>query len=533
MGTSRAILAAALLLAPAASAAPPAGQSALLNGMHDIESLDWMKNATPGCDKGWITDLQYIGSSGTAGPNCHDDATGAGVSIIQRLDLSGSESFPTNSGDVAGFAQTFASFAAQCPKLHVFIMGNEPNFSVNKSDPDCSAPTYAAAYVAVHGAVHAQAGHEQDLLLIDPNSPYSPGCLESLREIIAGVTGAGVVPDGFALHAYTRAPNGGALTAALVSDGATQNDGTIDECAGGATWNDTWHSHFRIYRDYIGVIEAAGLGGKPVFISESGNACDVAAGNACYPDGDVGYFQALYAEADQWNATAGTKIRAITPYRWTKNDDGTGRDFEIGSRAGLLSDLTQAFAAGYAWTTPGCGGAAGAGGSAGAGGASGGSTATGGGTSSGGGTTATGGTTASGGGSAGASSGDSSDVDGGCGCSVPGRRERDGVGLISLAMLGLAGRKRGRARPRRALRDARDSNAATSMPGGAARSRRRAASKKLGVRLASAGWCSALGSASKRAWADAGRWLARCGPGLLGPPRAPEPRRSRGVKPNG
>ncbi|HSQ65912.1 MAG TPA: hypothetical protein VLM85_21975, partial [Polyangiaceae bacterium] len=102
-----------------ASAAPPPGQSALLNGMHDIESTAFMTGATPGCDKGWITDLEYIGTSGTPAANCHDAAVAAGVSIIQRLDVDGSASFPVNTTSAPGYASAFASYAAQCPNIHV------------------------------------------------------------------------------------------------------------------------------------------------------------------------------------------------------------------------------------------------------------------------------------------------------------------------------------------------------------------------------------------------------------------------------
>ena len=339
-------------------AAPPPGQSALLNGMHDIAALSWMKTATTGCsDKGWITDLQYIGTSGTASGSCHTSATSAGVSIIQRLDASGSQSFPHNASQAAGYGTSFASFASRCSNIHVWIAGNEPNFTVHKSDPDCSSAAYAASYVEVHKRVHALAGHQNDLVLVASNSPYSPGCLESLRQIIDKIKARGVTPDGFALHAYTQAGSGGSLSAGQVTHSKTVNDATRDECPGGATWNDTWHWHFRIYRDYINkVIKPKGLGSKPVFITESGNACTPQKGNACYPDADVGYFAALYADVNAWNQSNTPRIRAITPYRWTSNDDGTGRDFAIGKRSKLLGDLKKAFNKRYAWTTPNCGG---------------------------------------------------------------------------------------------------------------------------------------------------------------------------------
>ena len=40
----------------------------------------------------------------------------------------------------------------------------------------------------------------------------------------------------------------------------------------------------------------------------------------------------MYAEIRSYNASHITKVRAITPYRWTGNDDGSGRDFAIGTR---------------------------------------------------------------------------------------------------------------------------------------------------------------------------------------------------------
>ncbi len=335
---------------------PPPGQSALLNGMHDIESAKWMLTATPGCDKGWVTTLRYIGHTGTPAIDCYTQYTKAGLSIIMRLDYSGPQSFPLNKAHIPGYAKNFATYVRSCPNIRVWIVGNEPNFTVNKSDPDCSSSQYAEAYVAVHRAVHAIPGRGNDLVLVAPNSPYSPGCIESLRQIVKNIRSRGVTPDGFAIHAYTRADFAHQLSPSHVTNNRTLRDVTRDECPGPARWNDVWYYHFRIYINYIQAIEALGLAGKPVFITESGNACKVQGKNACYPDKDIGYFQALYAEVNRWNSlpSTRTKIRAITPYRWTIYDDGTGRDFEIGRRKNLLRDLKKAFAKRYSWTTPGC-----------------------------------------------------------------------------------------------------------------------------------------------------------------------------------
>ena len=347
-----------LLVASPLDAAPPPGQSALLNGMHDMQAESWIKSATPGCDKGWLTDLQYIGTSGKPGANCHTSATKAGISIIQRLDASGSQSIPKNKAQAPGYGAAFASFVSQCSNIHVWIVGNEPNFTFNNANPDCSSEAYAAAYVEVHKRVHALPGHGSDLVLVAPNSPYSPGCLQSLRRILDKIKAKGGKPDGFSLHAYTQAGTGSSLNSSYITNGKTANDTGKDTCSS-ISWSDTWYWNFRIYKDYINkVIQPKGYTGLPVFITESGNACTVQKGNKCYPDKDIGYFQAMYAEANAHNVNAAnkTKIRAITPYRWTSNDDGTGRDFAIGKRNNLLADLKKAFAKKYQWTKPSCGG---------------------------------------------------------------------------------------------------------------------------------------------------------------------------------
>jgi len=341
----RALVLLSLAIPLTAHAAPPAGQSAYLRGVHDREAASWIKSNTTTCDRGWITDLQYIGVGGSPSIDCHDADVAAGISYIQRLDASGSEPFPHDPSKAASFGAGFAEAVKKCPKLHVWIVGNEPNVGWS-TDVETTTTANAASYAEVHKAVHAVPGHASDAVLLAPDSPYSPACICSLRKAIQKVKARGVKPDGYAVHAYTQAQNAVDLAGmtGLVSSEAMS--GSNDACG------NPFHWQFRIYRDWIKAIEAEGEGGSPVFITESGNACAPAAGNKCYPDADLGYFQALWKEIADWNATATTKVRAITPYRWTKNDDGTGRDFAIGDRATLLSDLKKAFDAKATWTTP-------------------------------------------------------------------------------------------------------------------------------------------------------------------------------------
>jgi MYXO-CTERM domain-containing protein len=63
----------------------------------------------------------------------------------------------------------------------------------------------------------------------------------------------------------------------------------------------------------------------------------------------------MYEEIHAWNqAHPQQVIRAVTPYRWTQNDDGSGRDFCIGCSSALVQDMGNAIAMGRKWHNSGC-----------------------------------------------------------------------------------------------------------------------------------------------------------------------------------
>ncbi len=314
------------------------GQSALLSGMHDIQSAAFMQGATAGADKGWITDLQFIGSSGSPTVDCHASAIAAGISIIQRLDVDTTHSFPDASGR-SGYVNGFAAYVTACPQIHVWIVGNEPNITVGNSDPSVYAAPYAAAYVAVRSRVHGIPGHEGDFVLMSPASPFSPNCICSMRRIIQQIVAQGGQPDGFAVHAYTQATTFSAMVAAVTSE-----DTQADPCGM------SFHKNFRIYRDWIAAIVAENQSGKPVFITEAGNVWASGGafcpGTGCYPNQNLGYFRAMYQEVAAYNAAnPTTKIRAVTLYRWADFSEPQSTPFAISTRPMLQPDVTSAFAA--------------------------------------------------------------------------------------------------------------------------------------------------------------------------------------------
>lgn len=319
------------------------GHSAVLSGMHDGASGPWLRGTTSNPDKGWITDLKYS----TDSIDCHTADTSGGVSYIQRIDLDQPHSFP-DASTLTQYVNAFASYVTACSQIHVWIVGNEPNvtpYSWNpgtQGDPPPSnyADTYAIAYTQVRARVHGISGHQNDLVLMSPASPFSPNCMCSMHQIIQRIVAHGGPIDGFAIHAYTQATSSSALVGAVTS-GTTNHD----SCG-------SFNMSFPIYRDWIAALTAEGQGGKQVFITEAGNVWSASAGQppcggSCYPDSNVQYFQAMYQEIRTYNASHTTKVRAVTPYRWTDfgPQDPQSHPFAISARPQLQGDLTAAFAA--------------------------------------------------------------------------------------------------------------------------------------------------------------------------------------------
>ncbi|MCC6877797.1 MAG: hypothetical protein IT378_26035 [Sandaracinaceae bacterium] len=327
-----------------ALAQPPAGQSARLIGVHDLDgaAVDFLVRSSSGCDHGWITHAVAIGHGGSAGGFDASGLSAMGVHVIARLDDDWSRTVPTSAGERDAYAATFASYVSASPAVHVWIAGNEPNVTLGGT-PDAYAAPYGDAYLAVRNRVHAVPGHESDVVLLSAPSPWSPCFLDGFARSIERVTGQGGTVDGFAIHAYTGHTSGSQDPALVTSD----QTGAV--CPGGRYPTSSWQ--FRVYRDFLRVIADTGHAGRPVYMTEVGHACEPS--GDCYSDTDNGYFAALYAEIDTHNRSAATPIRAITPYRWLPFGDGSPRDFTIGSRPRLQADLARGGA--HTWTTPSCG----------------------------------------------------------------------------------------------------------------------------------------------------------------------------------
>lgn len=316
----------------AAAAQPPPGQSARLFGVHDLtsSSIAYLDGATASCDKGWITHLTYLESdAATVSPP-------AGISLITRLDWNYSESAPTDGGLRNAYVDRFVESVRRSPDVHVWIVGNEPNFTASGPWPGDEVAyitpyiePFVDAYARIRPAVHAVGGHEQDAVLLPAPSPWSPCFLEGFARIIRGINARGVPIDGFAIHPGTRHPNDSQR-----ADRVTAADG-FHSCS--VTPYTDGSGQFGVFRDFIRVIDAEGHSGAPIYVTESAHNTDTG-GVVNHVDEDRGFLTAIYDEVDAWNRANGHRIRAVTPYRWTTFGDGSGRDHSIEGKSALQAD---------------------------------------------------------------------------------------------------------------------------------------------------------------------------------------------------
>ncbi|MBI2894878.1 MAG: hypothetical protein HYY06_15085 [Deltaproteobacteria bacterium] len=328
-----------LAAAPLARAVPE-GMSPYIYGMHDDPGGELLLGPDEDV-RGWITELRWIGTDGACGAGDLDFSAraAAGYGTIMRLDMGGGPPLPTDPAQYDGFAASFADCVARSRGLRVWIVGNEPNIDWGH----VYAPSdYGEIYRRVLAAVDALPGGADHEILFAPTAPWASLAPwgdwdDGMAAAIDHVLEQGGRIDGVAIHPYTR-------------------EFSV-EAIGSDAWfpgrENKWHLHFRLYRDALALLAARGILCIPLYATEAGSVCDPPCDP--YPDLDIGYFVALYEEIHAWNVEHTDQvIRAVTPYRWTLNDDGSGRDFCIGCSAPLVADMRNAVAMGRRWDDLSC-----------------------------------------------------------------------------------------------------------------------------------------------------------------------------------
>ena len=326
--------------------ARPLNDSPFLYGFHDPGGEDIM--AEQGIF-GWIFFTEELGSD----PNNQSGRdytpwSNRGFGILARLN-NGYEPDGTipNSSRYAQFAQRCANFVAHSPGCHIWIIGNEMNYAVERpgvqydwsqqppvilSPGEVILPTlYASCYRQCRAAIKSLSGHENDQVIVGAVAPWNPQTtyptnpagdwVTYLADILANL-GSTANCDGISIHAYTH----GADPKLVYTDAYMQ-----------APFQNRQYN-LRTYQDFLRAIPPS-MRSLPVYLTEADQ-------NDTWLNSNNGWVQRAYGEINWWNQQAGTqKIRALILYRWPKGLDRWG----IEDKPGVITDFRQAMAQRYSW----------------------------------------------------------------------------------------------------------------------------------------------------------------------------------------
>lgn len=224
----------------------------------------------------------------------------------------------------AQFASRCANFVAASPGCVRWIIGNEPNLSIERPfGQTITARQYADCFIACRRAIRAVGLQHQ--VIVGAVGPYNAetgdwiAYQKQVLEFIANEGGA----EGIALHGYLRTHN--------PSD-------VVSEARMSAPGYEKRYNSFRTYRDTLAVVPAV-MQHLPAYFTEFNPL-------AGWQDANSGVVQAAYAEIDRWNHTPGTqKILFLALFRWPKYDDL----WWIEGKQGVLEDFRAAVKHGYKW----------------------------------------------------------------------------------------------------------------------------------------------------------------------------------------
>lgn len=224
--------------------------------------------------------------------------------------------------DIDGFMNRIASLVAHTQGCKIWLYANEPNHKQEWPNGEALSPGYVArTYDRCRELIHAQFGHEGDIVLLPAIGPWNDqigiGWITYFKAVISLCKDI----DGFALHTYSR----GADPSSIVSEDRM-----------GAPYQ-MYHSGFRTYIDWMQAIPAK-YSDKPVFITETDQ-------NQPWVNANTGWVQAAYAEINRWNANPGIQqIRSMVLYRWPNYDQ-----YGFEKKSGVHEDFRAAMKNDYQW----------------------------------------------------------------------------------------------------------------------------------------------------------------------------------------
>ena len=288
--------------------------SHLIYGIHEPAPRDVMP-------AGWILHLVEVGHSDDPHPGI-DFRMWADYGNLLRIQHEwgdgGTLPLPA---DVDGYIQRVASLVRNSQGCDKWIIGNEPNISVEWPSGFKLFPDYVAEiYDRCRRTIHALPGHREDEVLLPPVGPWNVEIgipwIEYFDQLVALCENV----DGFAIHTYSRGPDPASVTSEDKMDVPFQ----------------VYYNGFRTYRDWMEAIPPQ-YRDRPVYITETNQ-------NSAWADVNSGWVKAAYSEINDWNQAGYQAIRALILYRWPHYDG-----YYIDGKDGVIEDFQEAQAFGYTW----------------------------------------------------------------------------------------------------------------------------------------------------------------------------------------
>ncbi|MGQ9840353.1 MAG: N-acetylmuramoyl-L-alanine amidase [Anaerolineae bacterium] len=322
----------------------PLNDSPYLYGLHDPGGEHIM--AREGI-YGWVLFTEALGND----PNNQQGGdysrwADQGFGIIVRLN-NGYEPHGTLpfSNRYREFAQRCANFVRNSKGCHIWIIGNEMNFAVERPgvqyDRSTNPPRlvnsgevilpgmYANCYRQCRDAIKSVPGHQDDQVIVGAVAPWNnqtvydgnpTGDWVKYLEDILAILGPERC-DGVAIHAYTHGWDPKLIYTDTFMNPPFQNR----------------QYNFRVYRDFMNAIPRS-MRHLPVYLTETDQ-------DDAWRNENVGWVQRVYGEIDWWNRQPGNQvIRAVILYRWPNIDK-----WGIDGKAGVIEDFRQAMKYKYNW----------------------------------------------------------------------------------------------------------------------------------------------------------------------------------------
>lgn len=309
----------------------PLNDSPYIYGLHDPGGEHLMAQAGA---RGWILFTEAVGSDpNDRGGRDYSQWANAGYGILVRLNNGYEPGGTIPRADRYGdFARRVAAYVAASPGCHIWIIGNEPNFSVERPEGEVILPAmYARCYTLCRNAIKGLPGRATDQVITAAVAPWNVETtyagnangdwVKYQTAVLTALGPAGC--DGIAIHAYTHGADPNLIHTSTTMAAPFQNR----------------QYNFRVYQDFLNGIPA-NMRRLPVYLTEADQ-------NDAWQNSNQGWIQRAYGEIDWWNRLAGTQvIRALILYRWP-NVDRWGLE----GKTALHEDFRQAMTHKYNWET--------------------------------------------------------------------------------------------------------------------------------------------------------------------------------------